>query len=201
LRDDFNASTLGHQWNFIRNPKAHDWSLKARPGFLRLIGSEHTLDDIAPQCVVVRRQQHFEVRCRTSVEFEPCSDNEEAGMCVRAREGFHYDLALRRVHGVRRAVLAATLGGIRNECNAVDVDQGSLILEIRANAGSYTFSVIVGVRRLRLGSLATRALSSESISRFGSLHFTGAMIGLFATGHGRRSRVPADFDWFEYAAR
>ena len=29
--------------------------------------------------------------------------------------------------------------------------------------------------------------------------FTGAVIGLYATGAGKRSTVPADFDWFEYA--
>jgi len=28
--------------------------------------------------------------------------------------------------------------------------------------------------------------------------FTGVFFGLYATGNGRQSAAPADFDWFEY---
>ena len=35
--------------------------------------------------------------------------------------------------------------------------------------------------------------------RSGRNHFTGVYLGMYATGLGRRSSVPADFDWFEYA--
>jgi alpha-N-arabinofuranosidase len=49
-----------------------------------------------------------------------------------------------------------------------------------------------------LGRLPTRPLSSEYITDRGPMHFTGAMIGLYASGNGRRSRGAADFDWFEY---
>jgi alpha-N-arabinofuranosidase len=44
-------------------------------------------------------------------------------------------------------------------------------------------------------------LSTETIKRSGILHFTGVVIGMYATGRGQRASVPADFDWFSYRGR
>jgi hypothetical protein len=53
------------------------------------------------------------------------------------------------------------------------------------------FSFMFGA--LLLG--ATRDLSSETIGGF-----TGVYVGMYATGNGRKSTHPADFDRFEYQA-
>jgi hypothetical protein len=50
-----------------------------------------------------------------------------------------------------------------------------------------------------LGTLPTRALAAEEIRKHGRHHFTGAVLGVYATGNGRPSTVPADVDWFECA--
>jgi len=199
-RDDFSKQTLGLDWQFIRNPQARDWSLKARPGHLRLMGSASTLDDVQSQSAVVQRQRHFDVRCRTKLDFEPSRDHEEAGLFVRAREGFHYDLALRHVNGERQVQLVSTIEGKRVTVGSQSARQGPIVLEVEACARHYTFSAAIRGRQRVLGALPTLPLSSETISQRGPMHFTGAMIGLYATGHGQRSRSPADFDWFEYVA-
>ncbi len=200
VRDDFNTQTLGLEWQFIRNPRARDWSLKARPGHLRLMGSPATLDDVQSQSAVVQRQRHFNVRCSAKLDFEPGLDREEAGLFVRAREGFHYDLALRHVNGERQLQLVSTVDGIRVTVATASAGRGPLVLEVEADAKNYAFSAIIRGRRRVLGALPTRPLSCEYISRRGPMHFTGVMIGLYATGHGQRSRTPADFDSFEYIA-
>jgi Beta xylosidase C-terminal Concanavalin A-like domain len=44
------------------------------------------------------------------------------------------------------------------------------------------------------------SFSAETIlAGTGRHHFTGAMIGLYATGGGARATVPADVEWFEYS--
>ncbi len=196
-RDDFDSDALDCRWQFIRNPSARDWSLVARPGHLRLVGSATTLDDVKSQCALVRRQQHFDVCCRAKLEFEPQSENEEAGMLIRAGEGYHYTLAVRRVDGQRCAVLTSTVCWKRSVIGSTPIRSKSVILEVNANARRYALSVIAGARSHVLGQLPTRPLSSEYISKRGPMHFTGVMIGLFASGHGKRCRTPADFDWFE----
>ena len=77
---------------------------------------------------------------------------------------------------------------------------GPVTLELRATAGEYRFSG--GTERLEeLGGVPTRSFSAETILvSTGRHHFTGAMIGLYATGGGTRATVPADVEWFEYSA-
>jgi alpha-N-arabinofuranosidase len=197
-RDDFDRPALALDWNFVRNPTAGDASLTARPGFLRLTGSAVTLDDMASPAAIVRRQRHFRVRCRASLEFAPREPNEEAGLTVRASDSVHYDLAVRRATAGREAVLASRIAGTSTVVGRAPIADGAVTLEIAADEASYTFSVAGAGASQPLGSLPARALSSEEISKHGKHHFTGAMIGLYATGHGHRSTAPADFDWFDY---
>jgi xylan 1,4-beta-xylosidase len=199
-RDDFDRPALALAWNFVRNPNAADLSLAARPGFLRLTGSAVALGDAASPALIVRRQQHFRVRCRAALEFAPRAANEEAGLTVRASDAFHYDLAVRRAGTGREAVLTSHLAGAPTVVGRAPLPDGAVTLEVAADEASYSFAVSTGnAARQPLGALPTRALSSEEINKQGKHHFTGAMIGLYATGNGRPSTAPADFDWFDYA--
>jgi alpha-N-arabinofuranosidase len=149
---------------------------------------------------VVRRQQHFHARVRAALDFAPRETGEEAGLTVRARESFHYDLAVRRAATGREAVLTSRIAGASTVVGRAPLPDGPVTLEIAADESSYTFAVASGNGAAqKLGALPTRTLSAEQIGSRERHHFTGVVIGLYATGHGKRSTVPADFDWFEYA--
>ena len=199
-RDDFDRPALSLAWNFVRNPKAGDVSLAARPGFLRLTGSAVTLDEMASPAAIVQRQRHFRVRCRAVLDFEPRQANEEAGLTVRASDAFHFDVGVRNNAGAREAVLSTRIAGASAVVGRVPVPSGPVVLEVSATETSYTFTVGAGggAASQVLGALPTRTLAAEEIGKHGRNHFTGVMIGLYATGHGRPATVPADFDWFEY---
>lgn len=198
VRDPFDAGKLGPVWTFLRNPSARDWSLHARPGCLRLLGSKVTLDEVASPAFVARRQQHFDVRCRSLLDFEPRHEHEEAGLVVRVSENFYYALALRR-SGQRRIVrLVQRLRGKTRTVAQAELGRGPILLEVLATPTDYEFFARTGRRRARLGKLSAKQLSAESVGRFGGNCFTGAFVGMYATGNGRRSETPADFEWFEY---
>jgi xylan 1,4-beta-xylosidase len=198
-RDEFAGRTLARSWLFVRNPSSRDWSLRQRPGCLRLWGSALSLSEVGSPAFVGRRQQHLEATVRTLLEFEPEGRNEEAGICIRANEEFHVGLVVGRgVHG-RELCLAQTRRGRTRRLGGVKLGLGPVTLVIEATALRYTFLAGTGACVTELGRVPTRALSAETIlGRTGRHHFTGAVIGLFATGNGRRSTVPADFHWFEY---
>jgi len=198
-RDDFDGAALAPAWNFVRNPDAADLSLTARPGHLRLVGSPVTLDELASPALVVRRQQHFRVRCRAALDFAPRAPNEEAGVTVRANESFHYDLAVRLGASGREAVLTSRIAGVSTAIARVPLPDGAVALEVVADETSYEFKLTAGDETTPLGKLPAQALSSEDIGAHGRHHFTGTFIGLYATGNGKRATAPADFDWFEYA--
>jgi alpha-N-arabinofuranosidase len=199
LRDDFDTSKLSPVWNFLRNPRRTDWSLTRRPGHLRLLGSAVSLDDVDSPALVLRRQQHFRVRCRAELDFAPGQPGEEAGLVVRANESFYHALLIRRGETSREARLVRRVRGKSTIVARSVLRSGPIRLEIRADENRYCFRVGVGARTRTLGELPCRDLSAEAIMRAGRNHFTGAYVGMYASGQGTRSSAPADFDWFEYA--
>jgi xylan 1,4-beta-xylosidase len=192
--------TLPRTWMFVRNPSRGRISLRERPGHLRLWGSEAGLSDMASPSLVCRRQQHFELTAQTRISFDPRRSDEQAGICVRASEQFHVALLVgRRDDGARELRLVRTLNGRATTLGRLKLGRGDVTLEVRATPESYSFCGNVGGQLHELGHVATNALSAETIlARTGRHHFTGAVLGLFATAE-RDATVPADFHWFAYA--
>ena len=136
---------------------------------------------------------------RTRLEFEPRRSNEEAGLCVRANEEFHLTLLVGLGERGRELRLTQVRRGRARTLARARLGGGSVTLAVQATAKEYAFLGGAGGRLEELGRVPTKALSAETIlSNTGRHHFTGAMIGLLATGNGHRSTEPADFDWFEY---
>jgi alpha-N-arabinofuranosidase len=194
-REHFGGRSLRGHWLFVRNPSRRNYSLRERPGFLRLWGAAADLHDVASPTAVFRRQEQHDVTVRTRVSFAPRHPNERAGLCLRANERFHVALLVCR--GELR--LERTLDARTTVLGAVPIGRGPVTLELRATAERYVFFGGTGGTLHELGRVRTRGLSAETIlERTGRHHFTGTLIGLLATGAGRRATVPADFHWFDY---
>src|SRR5690606_27161206 len=59
VSDRLSGERLPLHWVHVRNPRPESYSLTARAGWLRLFGSEVTLDDLGSPTFVGRRQQHL----------------------------------------------------------------------------------------------------------------------------------------------
>jgi len=199
-RDDFDGDKLALQWNFLRNPYEDDFSLTARPGYLRLNGSAVTFNDQDSPAFVGRRQTDFNCTASTLLEFDPKSENEEAGLVARAFDRFHYEIGITLKDGIRKAFFRKVIRGeITDPVKYVDVQPGPVILSVKASPLSYEFSCqsSTGARKV-LGTALTKDLSVEIIGFERGMCFTGVYFGMYATGNGQKSTSPADFDWFEY---
>ena len=143
----------------------------------------------------------MEMTARTLLTFRPRGPNEQAGLCVRANESFHAALLVTAGERGREVRLVRTLAGRQTTLRSARVANDAVTLEVGATADEYVFRAGAGRRVEELGRVRTRAFSAETIlQRTGRNPFTGAMIGLYATGCGSPSTVPADFHWFDYAA-
>ncbi len=201
LRVEFSGRSLGPEWISVRNPVRGSRSLRARPGVLRLVGGAATLRDARSPTVVCRRQEHLAMVARTRLEFDPARENEQAGICVRANEAFHAALVVARGERGRELRVLRTLEGRTSTIGRAPLGRGPVTLEVRATPGHYTFCGGTGGRVDAVGRVRTDALAAETIlERTGRHHFTGAVLGLYATGGGRRATAPADFHWFEYSS-
>jgi xylan 1,4-beta-xylosidase len=194
-REDFTADKLAFAWNFLRNPRAADWSLTERPGFLRLNGSAVTLSQADSPAFVGRRQTGLGCRADVRLEFDPQRDGDEAGLVLRGNDRHHVDVAVGRREGKRVVYLRKVVNG--NAADPADyhaVAEGPLTLSVEAKPLEYRlFCEDSSGKTFELGVVPTKDLSTERVGGF-----TGVYFGMYATGNGDKSTTPADFDWFNY---
>ena len=195
VRDDFDSDTLGLQWNFLRNPHEGDFSLTEHCGYLRLNGSAITISDQDSPAFVGRRQTDLAFRASTKLAFGPQHETEEAGLVLRGNDKNHFEVGVAKKDGKPRVFFKKTIDGKTSRLVQMEeIAMGDVILSVEGTPLSYRFFYQQGSGlRKELGSAATRELSSETIGGF-----TGVYVGMYATGNGMRSAVPADFNWFEY---
>ena len=194
--DDFDLPQLDLCWNFLRNPQTRHWSLTARPGCLRLTGGAGGLDGTAAQAFVGRRLEHFDCAIRTRVEFNPCLPGEEAGLTLLMNATHHYEIVIMAGGAgcARRVQVRRRIGSLRATVAETELPAGPVVLGLDTTAEQATFGLGTPDGNYQtLGGGETRYLATEVAGGF-----TGAYVGLFATGNGHDSLTPADFDWFQY---
>ncbi len=201
-RDEFDSAQLSPRWIFVRNPVEQNYSLTERPGWLRLHGSAVTLNDQDTPTFVGRRQTDLDCLASTKLDFQPQHTNEEAGLTLRGNDRNHFDAVVTFRDSKREVGLRKILDGHSSEpVEFHEAGPGEIILSIKAAPLGYEF-FFTGAdgKEMSLGTARTRDLSTETLTAQKGAHFnfTGVVIGLFASGNGQASSVPADFDWFDY---
>ena len=201
-KDDFNRASLRLEWNYLRNPYEKDYSLTARPGYLRLWGSAVTMNDKDSPAFVGRRQTDLACAASIRLSFNPRQENEEAGLVLRGNEKNHYEIGVTLHNGERQVFFRKILDGKLSEPVRYEkIGDGDVVLSVKASPLSYEFFHQSPHGRAKsLGTALTRDLSSEKLTfeKTGNYNFTGVYFGIYAAGNGQTNTVPADFDWFEY---
>ena len=189
-RDDFESERLSPNWNFLRNPNPGDYSLTDRPSWLRLRCAAATLDDLASPAFIGTRQQHFDCKTSTLVDFNPLSENEEAGLTVLIDNKHHCELAVSLRNGKRVVLLRRRIGSMISVVSTEPIPEGPIEISITADRKFYHFAA----GNQSLGSHEVRYISTEVAGGY-----TGVYIGLYATAQGKESANAAYFDRFDYA--
>lgn len=194
--DNFDQQELRMEYAFLRNPNFEDWSLTDRPGFLKLHGSAVALHDTDSPAFLGRRQCHLACTVETILEFLPEIDGEEAGLTVFMNERHHYAFGIRKRNGLTELFLRKQIGSIREETSSIPWTSSSVELRINASPTTYRFFARCDQSSawISLGEGETALLATEVAGGF-----TGVFFAMYATGNGKRSSVPAYFDWFSYS--
>ena len=80
--DEFNTvGALGMQWEWNHNPKDQDWSLKDRPGFLRLKASSAP-DLIHARNTLTQQMQYQNFELTTRIDVSLMKDGQRAGLAM-----------------------------------------------------------------------------------------------------------------------
>ncbi len=195
VRDDFDKKTLACCWNFLRHPDESCWSLKERPGWLALKGLDKTLNSRgASPAFIGRRQRHPWCRAAALLDFQPANEGEEAGLTVYMDEAHHYEIAVALREKQRRITVRRRAGDMEMETANQSLEDGPVILEIRANPWEYAFAFSRDGKQPRgLARAQTRLISTEAAGGF-----TGVYLGMYASAKERPCAAPAYFGWFDY---
>ena len=190
---DFDSNKLDLEWNYLRYPVTSNYSLTSRKGFLRLTGSEQTIEDRKSPTFVGRRLQDMYFTASTQMEFTPNKSNEEAGMTL-LNNGAHFDLLIKQSNGKRVLVSKLRFGLVVHESTAAELKPGPVKLLIKGERTTFSFMYAQGNDPFKeIEKVNSKFLSSETAGGF-----TGVYVGLYATGNGKSSTASADYDWFEY---
>ena len=185
---------LGLEWNYIQNPVPENYSLKERPGYLRLKGSKTSLgNNYATSTFIGRRVQHLFFDAAAELDFEPSNTDDEAGISL-LNNGTHFDLVVKKSGDERVLFARLQFENVIYESEQFMLEPGPVTLQVSGHQSYFAFSFSQdGAEFKEIQQVGARYLSSETIGGF-----TGAYVGLYATGNGETSKIPADFDWFEY---
>jgi xylan 1,4-beta-xylosidase len=194
-RDDFDSSLLSPDWEFARNPDPSSWSLTERPGFYRIWTRDPGPDSIGAKNILLRRETSHYYEARTSLEFEPSAEGEEAGLICYYGIRNHVKLSVVRAHSGARALrLAENRNGSVTAIGELrDIPRGPVCLCVRVEGQRRSF--FAGDRFLGVVEDAS-FLSDEGV--LVGKHHTGTLVGLFAHAGLSGRRAAADFDYFDY---
>lgn len=195
----FDTPQLDIHFQSLRRPVDESWlSLTERPGFLRLKGEEPTVSTFR-QSLIARRVQAFDISAETSVEFDPETFQQMAGLIAYYDTANHYYLRLSRDEIVGRNLnIIATDSATSAEVLSEDVpvpDTGAIGMRLTLKGAALQFEYSVpGGDWTPIGPVLNGAILSDDYYHLG---FTGAFVGLCCQDISGR-KLHADFSHFIY---
>ncbi|MEO5916810.1 MAG: glycoside hydrolase family 43 protein [Luteolibacter sp.] len=176
----FDSPELDIHFQSLRQPITQDWlSLAERPGFLRLKGNEPTVS-LFRQSLIARRVQSFDISVETTVEFQPTTFQQMAGLIAYYDTENHYYLRLSHDETLGRALnIIATDGAASCEILEKDIaipatGAVNMRLTLKNAALRFEYSLPGGNWQI-IGPILDGTVLSDDHSHLG---FTGAFVGL-----------------------
>lgn len=196
--DHFDGQALKKEWQFVRNPSS-EWSLSECPGHLRIWTQDGDLHERRAKNTLVHRETEARYTASTQLHFDPRWEGEQAGLtcyyatdsyikCAKTRDGVVLSM---RAGGEERIVASSPLQN----------PQGPITLQVQADGLKRSFFFREGDGPFKaLGTIEDCKFLSDEFLQNGTKRHTGTIVGLYANNGGCGSRIPADFDSFEYNA-
>jgi alpha-N-arabinofuranosidase len=182
-QEDFSSDNLDFRWIGLRGPR-EEFINKTRNG-LEITPFSTNIKELKPTSTLFYRQQHKSFSFTTTIEYQPKSEKDMAGVTAYQNEGSNYVFGLTKKGKENYLVLQKNGkpnrgGETISEIIAtepVNLD-GSIDLKISAEGNKYQFSYAINSSDFKTvgGTVSGDILSTDVAGGF-----TGAMLGLYAT--------------------
>jgi alpha-N-arabinofuranosidase len=191
--DDFDGENLKLQWNFRRLPLPETYEL--RGGRLRLAAGPEQIRERGRASLMGFRQTESDFNYQASMYFVPSVDGVYAGINLFQKDDNYLSALVVRKAGkywleltLVRPDSAPEILSARN----LDSYDGQIVFQLDSGSGRYEFSYSLdqGQRFIELHTTAASHVLSNG--------YTGAYLGIYATGAGQSTEDHAEFDWVRY---
>jgi alpha-N-arabinofuranosidase len=176
-REDFSGDRLDYRWIGLRGPRekfitTSDQGLQIKP-------FETNIKEVKPTSTLFYRQQHNSFSFTTTLEYQPGSEKDLAGIVCLQNERFNYVFGITRKEGRDYLLLQRTQGGESEILASTEINTEKAVrLQVKAKGDAYEFSYATdGKEFINLGGTVSGDILSTNVAR----GFTGCLLGLYAT--------------------
>ncbi len=196
----FNNSDFWKDFKVLRMPATEDrFSIKKRPGFLRMTGGQSPWS-FYEQGLVARRQTEFSFEAETKIEFEPDYFQQMAGLCYRYDEETQYLLAVTHDENKGKVLIAHVIMPNSLERGfEIPLEENKpvwLKVSVDKHHGFFSYSTDGKIWHQIRPRIDAWKISDEHAG----MGFTGAFVGMFCVDGEFYSKY-ADFEYFKYTAK
>ncbi len=193
--DNFDGKKLDLEWNFRRVPQPETYSLTAREGFLRLYAKPERFEMREQYSLMGIRQKESDFEYSARMEFSPEKNSTEAGISLFQKDDNYMNFTVVLKNGNPTLQLIISEKGkeavVKKDKILTDY-KGEIILKVISGNDKYHFVYSLNGRKSFTSFVTTEA---DYILSDG---YTGAFLGIYATGNGQSTDTYADFDWVNY---
>ena len=199
IRDDFDDENLNLNWEFVRNPSRGNYSLTERKGYFRIWTQDGTLSEIRAKNTLLRREQELCYTAQTKLEFNPLRNGEQAGITCYYSTATYVRFSLCFEEGRKLMLVINRNQGEEVMAEADQIPDGAVYLKVETEYLTRRFYYGFDGYNWKLAGTLENCiyLCDEGVPEDRKRH-TGTLVGIYANNGGCGSRIPADFDYFEY---
>lgn len=196
-REDFNEDKLPLHFMYLRNPVCENYSLTDKKGFLCMKCGQDLLSSTGDPSYVCVRQTDFSFRFDTSLEFDPVTTDEQAGIAIFQSDGYNYQCLLGTDGNSSVLSVLRTKNGAMETLRTMTLDGKYTKLTLRLEADgqdlSFHYSTDGSTFTTIEDQIDGRILCTDVAGGF-----VGNTMGVYATSNGTESNTWAAFDYVEY---
>jgi xylan 1,4-beta-xylosidase len=195
LVDNFDSPELDLEWNFRRVPMTNTYSLTAKKGYLRLYLKPDTIKERGRCSLMGVRQKESDFEYSASMNFLSQKNNAEAGISLFQQDNNYINFTIIKEGGVNTlkiVLVEQNKEPLVLKKKALNNFNGDIIFKVKSmdNKYTYLFSIDRGSSFIPFAETTADLIISKG--------YTGAYLGIYATGNSLKIEEYADFDWIQY---
>ena len=175
--DTFDAPQLDHRWIAMRGPR--ETFAKPTAKGLQITPTPVALTERKPISALFHRQQHKTYTATTTLNYQPQSEQEMAGLVCYQNEVYNYTFGITKEGEQECIVLLRTENGITTQIAREFIAlNGPVHLQVAANENDYRFNYAFDDEPFaNLGGTVSGDILSTNVAG----GFTGSLVGMYAS--------------------